>query len=85
MSEWTGPSFASQKCTEGNKTEFIECKASTRIPSNSTLGDNGEKVPEDSSNADAAVCEHEPAPSDDEEIELELDQGSSDLQVVRRT
>jgi hypothetical protein len=42
------------------------------IPSKSTLADNGEKVSEDSSNADAAVCEHEQAPTDNEEIELDL-------------
>jgi len=41
------------------------------IPSKSTLADNGEKVSEDSSNGDAAVCEHEQSPSDDEEIELD--------------
>jgi hypothetical protein len=41
------------------------------IPSKSTLAENGEKVSEDSSNADAAVCEHEQSPSDDEEIELD--------------
>jgi hypothetical protein len=41
------------------------------IPSKSTLADNGEKVYEVSSNADAAVCEHEQAPDDDEEIELD--------------
>jgi len=41
------------------------------IPSKLTLAENGEKVSEDSSNADAAVCEHEQAPSGDEEIELE--------------
>jgi hypothetical protein len=27
------PCFASQKCTRGEETEFIECKASTMIPS----------------------------------------------------
>jgi len=41
------------------------------IPSKSTLAENGEKVSQHSSNADAAVCEHEQAPSDDEDIELE--------------
>jgi len=41
------------------------------IPSKSTLADNGEKVSEDSSNADAAVYEHEQAPFDDEDFELE--------------
>jgi len=66
--EPNGPSFVSQKCTGGGKTEFIECKASTMIPSMSTLADNGEKVSEDSRNADAAVCEHEQSPSEDEEI-----------------
>jgi len=59
MSESSGPSFASHKCTGGDKTEFIECKASTVIPSKSTLADNDEKVSEDSSTADAAVCKHE--------------------------
>jgi hypothetical protein len=34
------------------------------------LANNDEKFSEDSSNADAAVCEHEQASSDDEEIEL---------------
>jgi hypothetical protein len=63
-------SFVSQKCTGCEKTEFIECKASTRIRSKSTLAGNGEKVCEDSSNADAAVCEYEQAPPDDEEIGL---------------
>jgi hypothetical protein len=38
------------------------------IPSKSTLAENGEKASEDSSNADAVVCEHEQSPSDDEEI-----------------
>jgi len=39
------------------------------IPSKSTLA---EKAPEDSNNGgDAAVCEHERSPSDDEEIELD--------------
>jgi hypothetical protein len=71
MFEPNGPSFASQKCTGGERTEFIECKASTRIPGKSTLSENGEKVSEDSSNADAAVCEHEQGPSDNEEIELD--------------
>ena len=52
---------------EAKKTEFIECKASTMIPSKSILADNGEKVSEDSRNADAAVYEHEQSPSDDEE------------------
>jgi len=69
--EPNGPSFASQKCTRGENTEFIECKASTMIPSKSTLAENGEKVSEDSINADAAVCEHEQSPSGDEEIELD--------------
>jgi len=41
------------------------------IPSKSTLADNGEKASEDSINADAAVCEHEQFPSDDEEIVLD--------------
>jgi len=41
------------------------------IPSKSTLADNGDKVSEDLSNADAALCEHEQSPSDDEEIELD--------------
>jgi hypothetical protein len=67
MFEPNGPSSASQKCTGGEKTELIECKASTMIPSKSTPAKNGEKVSEDSSNADAAVCEHEQAPSDDED------------------
>jgi len=58
-----GPSIAFQKCTGGDKSEFIECKASTLIPSKSTLAENDERVSEDSSNADAAVCEHEQAPS----------------------
>jgi len=71
MFEPNGPSFASLKCTGGSQIEFIECKASTIIPSKSTLSDNGKKVSEDSSNADAAVCEHEQSPSDDEEIELD--------------
>jgi hypothetical protein len=53
------------------KTEFIERKASRMIPSKLTLAENGEKVSEDSSNADAAVSEHEQSPSDDEEIELD--------------
>ena len=66
--EPNGPSFASQKCTGGEKSKCIECKASTMIPSMSTFADNGEKVFEDSSNANAAVCEHEQSPSDDEEI-----------------
>ena len=69
--EPNGPSFASQKCTGGEKTEFIECKASRIIPSKSNLAENGEKASEDSSNADAAVCEHEQAPPEDEEIELD--------------
>ena len=42
--EPNGPSFASQKCTGGEKTKFIECKASRMIPSKSTLAENGEKV-----------------------------------------
>jgi len=41
------------------------------IPSKSTLADNGKKVSEDSSNADAAVWKREQAPFDDEEIELD--------------
>ena len=41
------------------------------IPSKSTSAENGEKASEDSSNADAAVCKHKQAPSDDEEIELD--------------
>jgi hypothetical protein len=41
------------------------------IPSKSTLAGNGEKVSKDSSNEDAAVCEHEKAPTDDEEFELD--------------
>jgi len=41
------------------------------IPSKLILAENGEKASEDSSNADAAVCEHEQCPSDDEEIELD--------------
>ena len=41
------------------------------IPRKSTLAENGEKVSEDSSNADAAVCKHEQASSDDEEIDFE--------------
>ena len=69
--EPNGPSFASQKCTGGANTEFIACKASMMIPSKSTLAENGEKASEDSSNADAAVCEHEQSPSHDEEIELD--------------
>jgi hypothetical protein len=69
--EPNAPSFASQKCTGGEKTKFIECKASRMIPSKSTLAENGEKVSEDSRNADAAICEHEQDPSDDEEIELD--------------
>jgi hypothetical protein len=66
MYETNGPSLASQKCIRGYKTEFIECKASTMIPSKSTLANDGKKVSEDSSNADAAVCEHEQASSDEE-------------------
>jgi len=69
--EPNGPSFVSQKYTGGEKTEFIECKASTLIPSKSALADNGEKVSEDSSIADTAVCENEQFPSDDEEINLD--------------
>jgi hypothetical protein len=61
--EPNGPSFASQKCTGGEKTKVIECNASTMIPSLLTFAENGEKVSEDSSNADAAVCEHDQAPS----------------------
>ena len=57
--EWTGPSFASQKGKGGDNIGFIECKASAMIPSKLTLADNGEKVSEDSSNADAVVWEHE--------------------------
>jgi hypothetical protein len=68
MSEPKGPF---QKCTGGDETEFIECKASTITSSKSTLADSDEKVSEDSSNAVAAVCEHELAPSRDEEIEFE--------------
>jgi hypothetical protein len=41
------------------------------ILSKSSLAEYGEKVSEDSSNADAAVCEHGRAPTDDEEIELD--------------
>jgi len=41
------------------------------IPSKSTLAENDDQVSEDSSNADTAVCEHEQASSDDEEVELE--------------
>ena len=41
------------------------------IPSKSTLAENDETVSEISSNADAVVCEHEQAPSDDEEIEFD--------------
>ena len=36
-----------------------------------TLAANDKKVSKDSSNADAAVCEHEQASSDDEDIEFE--------------
>jgi len=61
----------SPKSAQDAKTEFIECKASTMIPSKSTLAENGEKVSENSSNADAAVCEHKQSPSDDEQIELD--------------
>jgi len=43
----------------------------TTIPNKSTLADNDTKISEDSCNADAAVCEHEQAPSDDQEMELE--------------
>jgi len=60
-----------EKCTGGENTEFIECKASTMISSMSTLAENDEKVSEVSSNANAGVCEHEQSPSDDEEIELD--------------
>jgi hypothetical protein len=45
--------------------------ASKMIPSKSTLSGNDERVSEDSSNADAAVCDHEQAPSDEEKIEFE--------------
>jgi hypothetical protein len=41
------------------------------IPIKSTLADNDEKVSEDSRNRDAAVCGHESAPLEDEEIEFE--------------
>jgi hypothetical protein len=71
MFELSGLSFASQKCTGRDKTELIECKASTMIPSKSTPADNGDKVSQDSSNTEAAVCEHEQSPCDDEETELE--------------
>jgi hypothetical protein len=54
-----------------DETEVIEFQAQKMISSKSTLSENGEKVSEDSSNADAAVCEHEPAALDDEEIEFE--------------
>jgi len=47
MSEPNKASFATQKCTGGDKTEFIECKASTIIPSKSTLTDNDDEVSED--------------------------------------
>jgi hypothetical protein len=69
ISESNGPSFASQNCTEGDKTELIECKASTMIPDKSTVAENGENVSEDSSNADV-VCGHEQARLDDEDTGL---------------
>ena len=50
---------------------FFECKASTMIPSKSTVADNDENVSEDSRNADAAVSAHDRALSDKEEIEFE--------------
>jgi hypothetical protein len=62
-------SFASQKCTGGENAGFIACKASMMIPSKSTLAENREKVSEDSSNADVAVCEHNQSPSNNEEID----------------
>jgi hypothetical protein len=71
MFEPNGPSFASQTRTGDEITEFIECKASTMIPRMSTLTEIGQKVSESSSNEDAAVCEHEQPPSDDEEIQDE--------------
>ena len=64
------PLLPLKSAQEEKETEFIECKASTMIPSKSTVADSGEKVSEDSSNVDAAVCEHEQSRSDDEEIEL---------------
>jgi hypothetical protein len=41
------------------------------IPRKTTLAEDGEKVYEDSSNADSAVCDHEQASCDDEEIALD--------------
>ena len=55
MSAPNEPSLASQKCREGDVTQFIECHASTRIPSKSILAASDERVCEDSSNADAAL------------------------------
>jgi len=49
MSEPNEASCASQRCTGGDKTEFIECKASRMIPSKSTLTGNDEKVSGDHS------------------------------------
>ena len=59
------------KSAQEAKTEFIESKASTMTPSKPTLTENGEKVSEDSSNAEGAVCELEQSSSDHEEIALD--------------
>ena len=65
------PLLPLKSAQEAKTLSLLNFKASMMITSKSTLAENGEKVSEDSSNADAAVCEHEQSPSDDEEIELD--------------
>jgi hypothetical protein len=45
---------------------FIEHKSSVMTPSKSNFTDNRETAPEEPSNTDASICEHEQALSEDE-------------------
>jgi len=70
MSDLNRASFASQKCTGGEKTEFIEIKSSRVTRRKSSCAGNKEKASEESSNTEATVCEHEQALSENERINV---------------
>ena len=70
MSDLNRASFASQKCTGGEKTEFIEIKSSRVTRRKSSCAGNKEKASEESSNTEATVCEHEQALSEDERVNV---------------